>query len=72
MTSTSYAPNISAQILDALINIVGACFSGVHELHHLRSLGLSAKIFEAGASVGGMYPALELLSRRPRKKCFYA
>jgi cation diffusion facilitator CzcD-associated flavoprotein CzcO len=53
MTSTTQAQNLSPQNLDALI--VGAGFSGVHQLHHLRSLGLSAKIFEAGASLGGTW-----------------
>jgi len=46
-------PNLSGQTLDALI--VGAGFSGVHQLHELRSLGLSVKIFEAGASLGGTW-----------------
>jgi cation diffusion facilitator CzcD-associated flavoprotein CzcO len=53
MTSTIHTANLSGQTLDALV--VGAGFSGVHQLHHLRSLGLSVKIFEAGASLGGTW-----------------
>src|SRR5262252_4037055 len=35
--------------------IVGAGFSGLYMLHRLRQLGVSAVVFEAGASVGGTW-----------------
>ena len=35
--------------------IVGAGFSGLYLLHRLRSLGLSARIYEAGDGVGGTW-----------------
>jgi cyclohexanone monooxygenase len=42
-----------AREFDAVI--VGAGFSGLYMLHRLRQLGLSARIYEAGASVGGTW-----------------
>lgn len=53
MTFTQQTSSLSRQSFDALI--VGAGFSGIHELHKLRSLGLSAKIFEAGSALGGTW-----------------
>ncbi|KAF8225777.1 FAD/NAD(P)-binding domain-containing protein [Tricholoma matsutake] len=53
MTSTQQTPYLSGETLDVLI--VGAGFSGIHLLHQLRSLGLSAKIFEAGGGLGGTW-----------------
>jgi cyclohexanone monooxygenase len=35
--------------------IVGAGFSGMYLLHRMRGLGLSARVFEAGAGVGGTW-----------------
>jgi cyclohexanone monooxygenase len=35
--------------------IVGAGFSGLYMLHRMRQLGLSARVYEAGASVGGTW-----------------
>ena len=35
--------------------IVGAGFSGLYMLHRLRQLGVSAKVYEAGRSVGGTW-----------------
>ncbi|WP_296600846.1 NAD(P)/FAD-dependent oxidoreductase [Phenylobacterium sp.] len=35
--------------------VVGAGFSGLYMLHRLRSLGLSARVYEAGPSVGGTW-----------------
>ncbi|HZZ34367.1 MAG TPA: NAD(P)/FAD-dependent oxidoreductase, partial [Caulobacteraceae bacterium] len=35
--------------------IVGAGFSGLYMLHRLRKLGLSARVYEAGAGVGGTW-----------------
>ncbi|KAL4266519.1 FAD-binding Monooxygenase in Secondary Metabolism [Pleurotus pulmonarius] len=35
--------------------IVGAGFSGLYQLYHLRKLGFNAKIFEAGGGIGGTW-----------------
>jgi cyclohexanone monooxygenase len=35
--------------------IVGAGFSGLYMLHRLRQLGVSARVYEAGSSVGGTW-----------------
>jgi cyclohexanone monooxygenase len=35
--------------------VVGAGFSGLYMLHRLRQMGLSARLFEAGAGVGGTW-----------------
>lgn len=43
----------TTEVLDALI--IGAGFSGVYQLHRLREKGFSVKIFEAGASLGGIW-----------------
>ena len=40
-------------IFDAVI--VGAGFGGMYILHCLRDLGLSARVYEAGGSVGGTW-----------------
>jgi len=37
------------------VAIVGAGFSGLYMLHRLRELGLSARVYEAGPSVGGTW-----------------
>ncbi|MFL5295494.1 MAG: flavin-containing monooxygenase [Phenylobacterium sp.] len=42
-----------AQELDAVV--VGAGFSGLYMLHRLRQLGVSARVYEAGPSVGGTW-----------------
>ncbi len=42
-----------ARDFDAVI--VGAGFSGLYMLHRLRGMGLSARVFEAGPSVGGTW-----------------
>ncbi|KAJ4478075.1 cyclohexanone monooxygenase [Lentinula aciculospora] len=34
---------------------VGAGFAGIFELYHLRSLGYSVKVFEAGGDIGGVW-----------------
>ena len=41
------------QQLDAAI--IGAGMSGLYQLHRLRELGLSARVFEAGGGVGGTW-----------------
>ena len=43
----------AAQTYDVVI--VGAGFSGLYMLHRLRRLGISARVFEAGPSVGGTW-----------------
>ncbi|MGQ0503419.1 MAG: flavin-containing monooxygenase [Panacagrimonas sp.] len=35
--------------------IVGAGFSGVYQLHHLRKLGFSVRVLEAGSDLGGIW-----------------
>ncbi|KAF9502078.1 FAD dependent oxidoreductase family protein [Pleurotus eryngii] len=35
--------------------IVGAGFSGLYQLHHLRKLGFNVKVFEAGGGIGGTW-----------------
>ncbi|MBU1374363.1 MAG: NAD(P)/FAD-dependent oxidoreductase [Alphaproteobacteria bacterium] len=37
------------------VAIVGAGFSGLYMLHRLRTLGLTARVYEAGPSVGGTW-----------------
>ncbi len=49
--------------LDAVI--VGAGFAGLYMLHRLRGLGLSARVFEAGADVGGTW----YWNRYPGARC---
>ena len=39
--------------LDAVI--VGAGFAGIYMLHTARKLGLTARVFEAGAGAGGTW-----------------
>ena len=43
----------SMQDLDAAI--IGAGISGLYQLHRLRELGLSTRVFEAGGGVGGTW-----------------
>ena len=45
--------------------IVGAGFAGIYTLYKLRSLGLSALVFEAGAGVGGTW----FWNRYPGARC---
>ena len=40
---------------DRDVVIVGAGFAGVYQLHHLRRLGLSVELIEAGAGLGGIW-----------------
>ena len=49
--------------LDAVV--VGAGFAGMYMLHRLRSLGLSARVFEAGDDVGGTW----YWNRYPGARC---
>src|SRR4051812_21611837 len=45
--------------------IVGAGFSGLYMLHRLRSLGLSARVYERGSGVGGTW----YWNRYPGARC---
>jgi cyclohexanone monooxygenase len=49
----SFSVDGSADVFDVVI--VGAGFSGLYMLHRLRGLGLSARVLEAGPSVGGTW-----------------
>ncbi|KAJ4481533.1 hypothetical protein C8J55DRAFT_511949 [Lentinula edodes] len=44
------SPDLTLDIL-----CVGAGFAGLFELYHLRSLGYSVKVFEAGGDIGGVW-----------------
>jgi cation diffusion facilitator CzcD-associated flavoprotein CzcO len=35
--------------------VVGGGFSGCYQLHRLRELGFSVRLFEAGAALGGIW-----------------
>jgi cyclohexanone monooxygenase len=52
-----------ASAFDAVV--VGAGFAGMYMLHRLRELGLSARVFEAGADVGGTW----YWNRYPGARC---
>ena len=45
--------------------VVGAGFAGLHMLHRLRGLGMSAVVFEAGDDVGGTW----YWNRYPGARC---
>ena len=51
------------RLVDAVV--VGAGFAGLYMLHRLRGLGLSARVFEAGADVGGTW----YWNRYPGARC---
>jgi len=53
MTQKTTGGEDKVQSLDAVI--VGAGFAGLYMLHRLRKLGFSARIYEAGAGVGGTW-----------------
>ena len=54
MSATESAPTGSdAAVFDVVI--VGAGFAGLYMLHKVRSLGLTARIYEAGSGVGGTW-----------------
>jgi len=55
--------SVDERSLDALI--VGAGFSGLYMLHRLRSLGFTARIYEAGSGVGGTW----FWNRYPGARC---
>ncbi|MET0187668.1 MAG: NAD(P)/FAD-dependent oxidoreductase [Pseudonocardia sediminis] len=45
--------------------VVGAGFAGLYQLHRLRGLGLSARVFEAGSGIGGTW----YWNRYPGARC---
>ena len=47
------------------IVIVGAGFAGMYMLHRARTLGLAARVFEAGSGVGGTW----YWNRYPGARC---
>jgi cation diffusion facilitator CzcD-associated flavoprotein CzcO len=53
MAQAIAADTQTAGVLDVLI--IGAGFNGVYQLYRLRQKGFSVKIFEAGASLGGIW-----------------
>jgi cation diffusion facilitator CzcD-associated flavoprotein CzcO len=60
----STAPEAPTRDLDAVV--VGAGFSGLYMLHHLRDvLGLSARVYEVGDGVGGTW----YWNRYPGARC---
>jgi cation diffusion facilitator CzcD-associated flavoprotein CzcO len=64
MATAPSAPRDPAIELDALI--IGAGFSGLYALHHLRTdLGLSARVYEAADGVGGTW----YWNRYPGARC---
>jgi cyclohexanone monooxygenase len=54
---------VGAATLDAVV--VGAGFAGLYMLHRLRGLGFSARVYEAGAGVGGTW----YWNRYPGARC---
>jgi len=52
-TATLSRPDASA--LDYQVIIIGAGLSGMYQLHRVRELGLSVRVFEAGSDVGGTW-----------------
>ena len=63
MTQKTKGGEDRVQSLDAVI--VGAGFAGLYMLHRLRKLGFSARIYEAGAGVGGTW----FWNRYPGARC---
>jgi hypothetical protein len=51
--------------VDFDVVVVGAGFAGMYLLHRLRGLGLSARVIEAGADVGGTW----YWNRYPGARC---
>src|SRR6187431_1158468 len=50
---------------DVDVVVVGAGFAGLYLLHRLRGLGMSVRVFEAGADVGGTW----YWNRYPGARC---
>src|ERR1043166_5606574 len=66
IAETTPRPERAAEVgavFDAVV--VGAGFAGMYMLHRLRSLGFSARVFEAGSGVGGTW----YWNRYPGARC---
>ena len=64
--TTSSGPRLeSTTRCDVDVVVVGAGFAGMYMLHRLRSLGYSARAFEAGTGVGGTW----YWNRYPGARC---
>jgi cation diffusion facilitator CzcD-associated flavoprotein CzcO/acetyl esterase/lipase len=59
------ARNAQSAVADVDVVVVGAGFSGLYLLHRLRSMGLSAKAFDAAGDVGGTW----YWNRYPGARC---
>ena len=64
-TTQGATPLTSTPDTDFDAIIVGAGFAGLYMLHRLRALGLSARVYEAGAGVGGTW----YWNRYPGARC---
>ena len=64
-TTRSSPPTTSPTRHDVDVVVVGAGFAGMYMLHRLRSLGYSARAFEAGTGVGGTW----YWNRYPGARC---
>lgn len=51
----SSEPSVTSGTPEFDIVIVGAGFSGVYQLHHLRKLGFSVRLLDAGEDLGGIW-----------------
>src|SRR5438094_557157 len=63
MAQASAARHSETGEFDAVV--VGAGFAGLYMLHRLRSLGLAARVYEAGGGVGGTW----YWNRYPSARC---
>lgn len=64
-TTSSSPPTTSPTRYDVDVVVVGAGFAGMYMLQRLRSLGYSARAFEAGTGVGGTW----YWNRYPGARC---
>ena len=62
---TNGGPRRSAAEPDVDAVVVGAGFAGLYMLHRLRAMGLSVRVFETGAGVGGTW----YWNRYPGARC---
>src|SRR5262245_65780864 len=63
MAQESAARQAETGAFDAVV--VGAGFAGLYMLHRLRSLGFTARVYEAGGGVGGTW----YWNRYPGARC---
>ncbi len=55
MDAQPTAPSEARPVEDLDVLVVGAGFTGLYQLHRLRQLGFSVRLFEAGADLGGIW-----------------